>query len=402
MKSVIYIAGIYSQKMMQTAVQDSRGGMMFAAHNFDSAVLDGFAQQDNIDFHCISVPGCGSYPHNNKRFLTKPETYEMFGVTVHSIGFLNLVILNKLCLMLNLAKAILYFAKKSHNENVDVVISTATIYLQVAFRIASLLSSKKLRLTTIINDVPIIMDEMSNSHTLKMRIRTLLDRYCMRLLNKSDNLVLMTEQTMDFFRKDINHIVMEGIYKIPENVAPIEDCSGGKEIILYTGTISRQFGILNLVKAFEQVENPNSELWICGSGDTKHILEEKSATNARIKYYGLVDVERARSLQHEATILVNPRTSEGAYTKYSFPSKTMEYLASGKSVIINAIPCVPIEYFNYAFAPKDETVEELSRTIQMVMSMDKKERLERQVNGRNFIFNEKNSKIQVSRIIKML
>lgn len=390
--------------MMQTAVQDSRGGTMFAAHNFDSAVLNGFAQQDDIDFHCISVPGCGSFPNNNKRFLTKPEVYELFGENVHSIGFCNLVILNKISIILHLAKAIIHFSKNSQHEVVDVVISTATIYLQIAFRLARFFSSKKLRLTTIICDVPVIMDEMSQSRSLKMKIRSLMDKYCMKLLNKSNFLVLMTEQTMDFFNKDINHIVMEGIYKVPGIVNPITDRTDGKEIILYAGTISRQFGILNLVSAFEQIDNydSDSELWICGSGDTKQILEEKSATNPRIKFFGLVAVERARSFQQEATILVNPRTSEGAYTKYSFPSKTMEYLASGKSVIMNAIPCIPIEYFNYAFAPQNEAVEELSKTIQMVMAMDKKDRIERQVKGREFIYNHKNSKTQVGRIIQMI
>ena len=76
-------------------------------------------------------------------------------------------------------------------------------------------------------------------------------------------------------------------------------------------------------------------------------------------------------MQHKATILVNPRTSEGEFTKYSFPSKTMEYLLAGKSVVINRIPGIPEEYFNYVYTPKDESIEALAECLTNVLDINR-------------------------------
>ena len=107
-------------------------------------------------------------------------------------------------------------------------------------------------------------------------------------------------------------------------------------------------------------------------------------------------------MQRQATILVNPRTSEGEYTKYSFPSKTMEYLLSGKSVIINRLPGIPEEYYQYVFTPKDESVDALAECVNRVLTLEVNDRVSKAKSGREFVVSQKNSKIQVSRILEMI
>ena len=41
---------------------------------------------------------------------------------------------------------------------------------------------------------------------------------------------------------------------------------------------------------------------------------------------------------------MNPRSADAEYTKYSFPSKTIEYLATGVPVVMNRLPGIPEEY----------------------------------------------------------
>ena len=159
---------------------------------------------------------------------------------------------------------------------------------------------------------------------------------------------------------------------------------------------------MNLVQAFQRISNPNVELWICGSGDSAEAIAAAAKQDTRIKFYGLVDSQTALKMQHQATILVNPRTSEGEYTKYSFPSKTMEYLLAGKSVIINRLPGIPEEYYNYAFTPVNESIEAFSQCIADVLNMDKEMRRQRAVGGRQFIINCKNSVVQMKRVLDMI
>ena len=143
-------------------------------------------------------------------------------------------------------------------------------------------------------------------------------------------------------------------------------------------------------------------MWICGSGDSKEAIEEAARIDPRIKFWGLVDSNTALEMQHKATILVNPRTSEGEYTKYSFPSKTMEYLLAGRSVIINHLPGIPDEYYDYVYTPKDESIEAFADCISNVLNIDEEEREKRAKAGRDFVIERKNSKIQMQRVIKMI
>ena len=175
-----------------------------------------------------------------------------------------------------------------------------------------------------------------------------------------------------------------------------------KKVVLYTGTLRKIFGVMNLVKAFQSLENTDAELWICGSGDSENDINEAAKQDSRIKYFGMVDSQAALKMQRQATVLVNPRTSEGEYTRYSFPSKTMEYLLAGKSVIINRLSGIPEEYYEYVYTPDDEGIEALAACISSVLAMNPSTRNTRAQRGREFIISQKNSFIQTKRILNLI
>ena len=54
-----------------------------------------------------------------------------------------------------------------------------------------------------------------------------------------------------------------------------------------------------------------------------------------------------RLLDREIDELVVNGTDEGEYTKYSFPSKTMEYLLSGSKVVMYRLAGIGEEYYQY-------------------------------------------------------
>ena len=159
---------------------------------------------------------------------------------------------------------------------------------------------------------------------------------------------------------------------------------------------------MNLVRAFQKIKDNDVELWICGSGDSENAIIDAANIDTRIKFFGLVDSQTALKMQRQATILVNPRTSDGEYTKYSFPSKTMEYLLSGKSVIINRLPGIPEEYYQYVYIPNNESVEAMTLCISKVLSEEVDDREQKAQSGRNFILSQKNSRVQTRRILELI
>lgn len=68
-------------------------------------------------------------------------------------------------------------------------------------------------------------------------------------------------------------------------------------------------------------------------------------------------------MQQQATLLVNPRKGHEEYTKYSFPSKTMEYMASGTPTIMYKLPGLPIEYEEYLVLLPDNSQETLTAIL---------------------------------------
>lgn len=124
--------------------------------------------------------------------------------------------------------------------------------------------------------------------------------------------------------------------------------------------------------------------------------------NSRIRYWGYLGKDRVCQLQSEAAVLINPRQNIGEYTKYSFPSKIMEYLSSNCPVVAYKLDGIPDEYYQFIFTPLDNTSLELKNTLLKVCEMDYNDRLNICNLAREFIENNKNPIIQCKKIVDLL
>lgn len=401
-RNILYLGKLYPPKLLQTVCADSKGKIGMSNHNFEMSLVNGLCKQENIDLKCVVIPGVYSFPHNNKKLYTSAEQYNYKGAEIHSVGFCNLVIIKEWWSTLTCACQIIKSVRKFAGDRVDVIMNTPNNRLFNALRIAGWFTNKRFTQTVIIPDIPAMVTSMDLQNPIKSFLLNRGDKAVMRKTSNANGLVLLTEAMMDFVPKPVKHIVMEGIVDVESMSISSESSDTEKQIVLYTGTLRKIFGVMNLVNAFQQIQNEDTELWICGSGDSKEEIENAAQIDKRIKFFGLVDSKTALKMQRQATILVNPRTSEGAYTKYSFPSKTMEYLLAGKSVVINKLPGIPEEYYKYAYIPADESIPAFASCIAGVLNMDKKERELRSEAGRRFIVEQKNSIVQMARVLDLI
>ena len=400
--NILFIGKFLPRHLLKDVYKDSKGKIGMSNHNFEMSIINGLCQHTDIKLNCISIPEVYSFPYNNRRFYTKPESYDYKSTHIRSVGFCNLPIIKELWSTISLIFVLIASIYRSHGNRVDVIINTPNNELFNALKVAKIFTRKKITMTTIIPDIPAMVFSMDKSNGIKSLFLSLRNRDAMNSTSKSNGLVLLTKSMMDFVNKPLPYIVMEGVADINTMDINEDFLSHNKEIILYTGTLRKIFGIINLVEAFKMICSNDVELWICGSGDAKDIIEDEAQKDSRIKYFGLVDSQTALKMQHQATILVNPRTSDGEYTKYSFPSKTIEYLLSGKSVIINRLDGIPDEYYEYVFTPTDESVQSLYECLSYVLNCDVKHRHMKSISGRQFILEKKNSLVQTSRILEMI
>ena len=142
----------------------------------------------------------------------------------------------------------------------------------------------------IIADIP---EFASARHLTGVRklYNTYLTNRCAALYEHIDKFVLLTRQMADKLRIKAPFIVIEGIAPTVGTVrdSALSDQYKGEKYILYSGTLNCQFGIIELLDAFETIPDRDVRLMICGFGEAETIIRERMTKDARIIFPGRVD-----------------------------------------------------------------------------------------------------------------
>ena len=141
---------------------------------------------------------------------------------------------------------------------------------------------------------------------------------------------------------------------------------------------------------------------IYGNGDFKNELLKLCKKNKNIKYFGLKPNNYIVEEQQKATLLVNPRPSNEEFTKYSFPSKNMEYMVSGTPALLTKLPGMPKEYLKYVYVLENESVDGMAEKLIEILNLSQEELKEKGKLAKEYVVNKKDNKNQAKRIIKWL
>ena len=173
-------------------------------------------------------------------------------------------------------------------------------------------------------------------------------------------------------------------------------------VVLYAGGVSRQYGAETMVKGFQLANLPDTQLHIYGPGDYIEELQQIAQEDHRIYYGGMLLNSQVEEKEQQATLLINPRPTHEEFVKYSFPSKTMEYMASGTPALTTRIPGIPEDYKPHLFFIEEETPEGVARALQEALSLSDEALFEKGLDARNFILETRNNVIQAGKILDML
>lgn len=220
--------------------------------------------------------------------------------------------------------------------------------------------------------------------------------------NNATHLVLLTKyMNPEYNRNNKTYIISEGLTDSKLNHLTIQKKTDEK-IIMYAGGVSKKNGVAHLTEGFIKADIPDAQLHIYGSGDYASELDKISKLHSNIKFLGVVPNEIVVAKQKEAFLLVNPRPSDQEFTKYSFPSKNMEYMASGTAALFTKLPCIPEEYYDKSFYIDDESVEGFADKIKSIFDMKEEDVYTLGKKAREFIMNEKNNIVQAQKILDMV
>ena len=99
---------------------------------------------------------------------------------------------------------------------------------------------------------------------------------------------------------------------------------------------------------------------------------------------------------------MNPRPTHEEFVKYSFPSKTMEYMASGTPVLTTRLPGMPKEYYPYVDFIEEESAAGIAAALKAVLTRSDEELFQKGQKARAFVLEGRNNVVQAKRILTML
>jgi glycosyltransferase involved in cell wall biosynthesis len=219
-----------------------------------------------------------------------------------------------------------------------------------------------------------------------------------------DGFIFLTKYMAGKFRLDRKPIeLVEGCVD-PEGDAPHNAAvlRGPERIVMYAGGLAAAYGVRMLVQAFMSIKNPNYRLWICGRGEMEAEIRQSAKEDPRIAYSGVLANPEVLRREHRATVLVNPRPSHSEFAKYSFPSKNLEYLGTGRPVILCRLPGIPEEYFDYVYPLEDESVHGMATLLHEVLEKPDEELDAFGRRARAFVLENKNYKKQGEKIRRVI
>ena len=220
------------------------------------------------------------------------------------------------------------------------------------------------------------------------------------IISDADAYVLLTNQMAEKINAGGKpKIVLEGHVDSKMTAAALPVKNTEQRNVVYAGALNKRYGIAELVDAFISCRKPNEFLHLYGPGDYVKDIIEISKRNSGVKYMGVKPNTEIVDAEMHAALLVNPRTSAGEYTKYSFPSKVLEYMSSGTPVLMARLPGIPDEYYEYVYTFDDSDTGGLAAAIRQVLDKDPDEIIAAGLKAREFVLKNKNNIAQAEKIL---
>ena len=385
---VIYASCLMSECKMQKTFRNTTDYDGFQVQKFHRLLVEGF-KLNNCKVAALTIlPVTRS---NTKKKIYLEETEKNSGIIYHYPMVINLPVIKHIFAIIASMFSFISIAKK----NKDVVLIADCLNKSVA--LGSVLGARIMKVPSvgIVTDLPDML--LGKKDRINNWIVRLYDQY-----------ILLTEQMNDYIISNITHkqkpyIIVEGMVDIDMGKKSIsEQKKYSKKVCMYAGILDRKYGIKMLVKGFDKANIPDSELHIYGDGEYKDELLKVCKKNSNIKYFGLKPNSYIVKEQQKATLLVNPRPSDEEFTKYSFPSKNMEYMASGTPALMTRLPGMPEEYLEYVYILEDESIDGMAEKMKEILNLSKEENMEKGRKAKEYVLKKKSNINQAERIIKWL
>lgn len=392
---VFFLSTALSDEIYNTIVADcKRFKPTFSGVGFDRNVALGLSQLTQVQG--VSLYPLPSYPKYQSIWKSAESyTLDNFHCTVPAM--LSLPIIKEYVYYYQAVR----YIKKQLQADESAVIVTCGLYRSLLRPARKLKKKFGLPVCAIVPDLPELMITYRKDYS---KIRKWLNRQDVKRSWKyrtcADAFVFLSK----YMDSQVNiqgkpSLIVDGLCRIPD-IQSSEDKT--EPYILYAGKITKQFGVDKLVEGFQATNIPQLRLYLCGDGDYAQTLRQIAQQDDRIQYLGMVPHERVLSLETTAELLVDPRPVDNEVAKMAFPSKIIEYMASGTPVLTTNLPCFSEEYARYQYRIQEVSAEGIKKALEEVFKLPAQDRAMQGETARQFVLENKTLEKQCEKIFSLL
>ena len=394
-----FLSCMVPTNQQEMVYKNSKNNMQDAANALEWHIYNGLCQNLKCDIRIINILPIASYPQYYKNaFIKKTKFSTKYNLNNVSVGFCNIKFIRKYSQFINAYIELEKWLKSSKRKKIVFVYTVSIPFLSALERLKN---KYDVEVCVIIADLP-NMSNLSNKKNISRKISSkIFANKSYSLLSCVDYYVLLTKFMVDYLKIKKPYCVVEGIATASNEFSTVNYSNDIKKIF-YAGTLHEKFGIFNLLEAFRLIDDPSYRLIICGVGDSEQKIKDMAQKDCRITYLGQLPRNEVLKLQAQATVLINPRQNNEEFTKYSFPSKNLEYLSSGVPFLAYKLDGIPDEYDNYILYIEDNEIETLKNKIVEVCSMEEHKRKYIAEKARVFVNEKKNEICQTAKILNLI
>ena len=399
---ILCLMGLFPKEYETTILKNSKGGVQNAANKFQWGIVNGLNGIENIRFKIVNSLYVGSYP---KRYTELKIPSFQFSHSNNAkdinVGFTNLTFWKNFSRYRGIKKQVDEWAKgKDKDQKVLLAYAMTSPFVEILNYVKR--KYPHIICCLVVPDLPEYMNASSMENKFYKNAKKVQISHFKRNLKKVDCYVFLTEFMKEWFDWDVKYTVVEGISsKTREDLDKPEQMQEKRKSILYAGMIEEKYGVVDLVKAFMQINDDEWNLELFGNGSSVNKIKELSKKDHRVHLRGMAPNAQVLQEQKEVELLVNPRNDTQSFTKYSFPSKVIEYMGSGTPMIGYKLSGMPDEYKEYLYCV-DNTEDGLYKTLKKAMELSTAERRKMGYKAQEFIVTKKTAVVQCKKIIEML
>ncbi len=320
---------------------------------------------------------------------------------VDHLGFPNVRGLKQLWLSVSFFFRCLGWRLRTRSADQRVMVADAA-YVSVLPAALLACAGRGIAKVAIFADLYPYMADVSDASREQSAFHRLLSFLVRASYDRLDGYIFLTEGMDEIVnRRGLPHMIMEGV--ADAQAADSERQAQADPVtfdVLYAGALREAYGLGALLEGFSDWDNSQARLIIYGAGDYASEVRAASEGDQRIEYRGTVTIEEVIEAEMAASLLVNPRPADREFTRFSFPSKNMEYMTTGTPVLTTPLQGMPAEYRDYVRLIEGEGAAGITAALDDAWRAPRAELRQLGASARDFVLTRKSNREQARRILE--